>query len=212
MPGGNARPPGTGCVHQCSAKKLLRFFQGERLVLPSIHSESIEIIEVPKAANPNISDRDKLVDVVLQSNQSNFRMSKFYFFLKKIVKFIYLMTRKVHTKYWHIYSMGKRKIPTRYLIKSKSSLGTTKWGSCELERQEWWMHACTVRKEKKPEARDQRWADREGQGEDKHSIRPHLTWWSCWWNRGPHLLSDPCPESKHLTRGWSDPVLIRGAK
>ena len=58
-------------------KKLLRFFQGERLVLPSIHSESIEIIEVPKAANPNISDRDKLVDVVLQSNQSNFRMSKF---------------------------------------------------------------------------------------------------------------------------------------
>ena len=115
------------------------------------------------------------------------------------MKFIYLMTRKVHTKYWHIYSMGKRKIPTRYLIKSKSALGTTKWGSCELERQEWWMHACTVRKEKR-EARDQRWADR-GPGEDSIlSGLTSLTWWSCWWNRGPHLLSDPCPESKHLTR------------
>ena len=27
LPGGNARLPDTGCVHQCSAKKLLRFFQ-----------------------------------------------------------------------------------------------------------------------------------------------------------------------------------------
>ena len=73
---------------------------------------------------------------------------------------------------------------------------------CELERQEWWMHACTVRKEKKPEARDQRWADREGQGEDKHSIRPHLTHMVILlMESGTSLLSDPCPESKHLTRG-----------
>ena len=87
------------------------------------------------------------------------------------------MTRKVRTKYWHI--CGKKKEDSdeiSYQVQKCTWYYQMRKLHCELERQEWWMHACTVRKEKKPEARDQRWADREGQGEDKHSIRPHLTW------------------------------------